>query len=314
MSTQGNILLCPGQGAQAVGMGHAWSEASPAARAVFEAADAVLGDTLGGIRFSTLCFDGPADILNRTNASQPALYTCGVAAYAGLCELGVLEGEPVACAGLSLGEYTALHLAGVFSFEDGLRLVAQRGQYMQEAAEASSGSMLALTGASEQQAEQLAAEAAGATGILVCANFNAPGQIVLSGDRDACERAASLAGGQGLRATPLVVAGAFHSPHMEPAAMRMGEALEAVAFSAPACPVLSNVTARPHDGGNPDGIKRLLVRQITSPVRWSESCIWMGSQYSGPYHELAPGRVLTGLMRRINREIKVESHDRPNSD
>lgn len=297
-----------------VGMGKGWSEACAKARAVFDAADEVLGDTIGGIRFSTLCFEGPADVLNRTNASQPALYTCAVASYAGLCEQQELTGEPAACAGLSLGEYTALHLAGVFSFEDGLRLVAQRGHYMQEAAEASDGSMVALTGATEQQAEELAAAAAGDSGVLVCANFNATGQIVLSGDAAACERAVGLAGEKGLRATPLVVAGAFHSPHMEPAAQRMGQALDTVPFAAPQCPVVSNVTAQPHDGADPDSIKRLLVQQITSPVRWSESCIWMGSQYSGPYHELAPGRVLTGLMRRINREIKVVNHDQPKTD
>ena len=172
------VVLCPGQGAQTVGMGKAWCEASAAARAVFEEADQVLGDSLGA-PLSTLCFEGPADQLNRTDAAQPALYACSVASYRALAEQGV-ELPLGAAAGLSLGEYTALHLAGVFGFVDGLKLVARRGKLMQQASTAEASGMVALTGADEEQAEAVCAAAAGDE-VLVCANFNAPGQIVLSG-------------------------------------------------------------------------------------------------------------------------------------
>ena len=180
------ILLCPGQGAQAVGMGKAWADASPEAADILRQADEILGDRLGA-PLSTLCFDGPADRLNATDASQPAIYACSVASYAGLRAAGALPDELVGTAGLSLGEYTALHLAGVFDFATGLRLVADRGRLMQDAAEASNGGMLALIGADEDQAQALCEQAAGSD-VLVPANFNAPGQIVLSGHAEACDQ------------------------------------------------------------------------------------------------------------------------------
>jgi [acyl-carrier-protein] S-malonyltransferase len=299
------IVLCPGQGAQAVGMGRRWYESSAAARALFDEADAVLGDELG-TPLSAVCFDGPAERLNQTDVSQPAIYTCSVACWHGLIER---DGKQAirATAGLSLGEYTALHLAGVFSFADGLRLVATRGRLMQEAAEASSGGMLALIGAEEDQARQVCERAANG-GVLVPANFNAPGQIVLSGDAEACERAAAIAEQMGLRATPLTVAGAFHSPLMQPAADRMAATLANVPFDDPQVEVWSNVTAKPHERGNPELLKQRLVEQIVRPVRWAQSC---QSLPEGDTIELAPGTVLRGLMRRINRKLKVRSHDEP---
>ena len=185
MSLQ-HILLCPGQGAQSVGMGRSWRDASPAAAALFAQADQLV-DLDGGARLSATCFDGPGETLNRTDVSQPALFTCGFACHAAMCEQG---GEvPVTAAlGLSLGEYTALALAGVFTFAEGLRLVATRGRLMQRAAESSKGGMVALIGADEAKANEVCAAAAKGQ-VLVPANFNAPGQIVLSGHAEACDRA-----------------------------------------------------------------------------------------------------------------------------
>jgi [acyl-carrier-protein] S-malonyltransferase len=305
------VLLCPGQGAQSIGMGTAWAASSAAARAVIEAADRATSLPIGKA-LSTVCAEGPLDQLSRTDISQPALYTVGVA-----CAAAMRERAPLslgAAAGLSLGEYTALHLAGAFSFDDGLRLVALRGRFMQDAAEASQGGMVALIGADEDKALEVCAKAAQGE-VLVCANFNAPGQIVLSGHATACDRAVTVAGDLGLRATRLVVAGAFHSPLMQPAAERLAKALDETAFSAPSSPVWSNVTARPH-GSDPVTIKQLLVQQLTAPVRWSQSCTdLIASMRSAgtvvTFREVAPGTVLKGLMKRIDRTCEVTSHDQP---
>ncbi|MHC4218008.1 MAG: ACP S-malonyltransferase [Planctomycetota bacterium] len=308
MSQTPVVILCPGQGAQAVGMGKAWCEVSPGARRVFDEADAVLGDSLGA-PLSELCFEGPADQLNRTDVAQPALYTCSVASYRAMVER---DGElpPGAAAGLSLGEYTALHLAGVFDFADGLRLVARRGKLMQDAAQAATSSMVALTGADEEKAHSVC-ETAAEGEVLVCANFNAPGQIVLSGHSGACERAVAAAQGLGLRATPLTVAGAFHSPIMQSAADGMSMSLAEAVFQPPQAPVWSNVTARPHDSQDVELLKKRLVEQIVSPVQWSETCRGLAGGATMEFHELAPGAVLRGLMRRIDRNVKVISHDQP---
>jgi [acyl-carrier-protein] S-malonyltransferase len=305
------VLLCPGQGAQSIGMGTAWAASSAAARAVIEAADRATSLPIGKA-LSTVCAEGPLDQLSRTDISQPALYTVGVACAAAMRERAPLS--LAAAAGLSLGEYTALHLAGAFSFEDGLRLVALRGRFMQDAAESSQGGMVALIGADEDKALEVCAKASQGE-VLVCANFNAPGQIVLSGHATACDRAVTVAGDLGLRATKLVVAGAFHSPLMQPAAERLAKALDETAFSAPSSPVWSNVTARPH-GSDPVTIKQLLVQQLTAPVRWSQSCTdlidWVRSAGTVvSFREVAPGTVLKGLMKRIDRTCEVTSHDQP---
>lgn len=300
------IVLCPGQGTQKAGMGKAWFDASSASKAIFEEADAILGDSLG-LPLSELCFNDPNGEINQTNISQPAIYTCSVASWHGLVEQG-LEGELVATAGLSLGEYTALHLAGVFSFADGLQLVANRGQLMQTAAEENKSTMVAVTG-DDDAAIALCDEAKEGDEILVAANFNAPGQTVLSGSIEACERVASLANDRGVRATPLSVAGAFHSPFMASAADGMREALLNTTFQPPKIDVWSNVTAKLHES---ESIADCLVEQITGSVRWAQSCSAMASRYDGClWHELAPGGVLRGLMRRITRDVKVESHDAP---
>lgn len=308
------ILLCPGQGAQRVGMGMAWRDASPLAREVFERADAVLGDSLGA-PLSTICFSGPDERVNRTDAAQPALFACAVASFAAWSASLPTPPSLAAAAGLSLGEWSALHLAGAMSFEDALRIVALRGRAMQDAAEASDGGMVALIGADEAQARAVCADAAKGD-VLVPANFNAPGQIVLSGHSVACDRAVGVASSLGLRATKLTVAGAFHSPLMAPAAERLAAALEKVAIRAPSCPVVSNVTALPHEA-DPASIKRRLIEQLMAPVRWDQSCAWLIANVRTPegalpaLHELAPGKVLAGLMRRIDKAAKVETHDEP---
>jgi [acyl-carrier-protein] S-malonyltransferase len=307
------FILCPGQGAQAVGMGKDLYEAFPQARELFERADSVIGFSL-----SDLCFSGPEEELNRTHISQPALYVTGVASYEVARSAGAINSVH-SYAGLSLGEYTALHLAGVFGFEEGLGLVAARGRYMQEAAVASPSGMVAIIGADEAQVNTICREAAGGE-VLVPANFNAPGQIVISGSVGACQRALKVAEAAGLKAMALKVAGAFHSPLMQPAADRMAGELERVTFHAPSAPVYSNVTAKPH--GDASSIKRLLVDQIVSPVQWEKTMTtligsgettgqraqeWGAEPPVIRYIELAPGRTLAGLAKRINRRLPVES-------
>ncbi|MDX2114781.1 MAG: ACP S-malonyltransferase [Planctomycetota bacterium] len=300
------VVLCPGQGAQAVGMGARWRESSPAAREVFDRADRVVGARFDR-PLSELCAAGPEALLNRTDVAQPAIYTAGVACFRGL--FGDAPPAISFAAGLSLGEYTALHLAGAFGFEEGLELVLLRGRAMQEAAEASPSGMVALIGADESQAMQVCERAAQGE-VLCAANFNAPGQIVLSGTLAACDRAVQAAAELSLRATKLAVAGAFHSPLMAPAAERLAGALASAQVRLPGIPVVSNVTARPHEN-DAGSIRRLLVRQLTEPVLWSQSCGWLAGQGAASFHELAPGKVLAGLMRRIDRGVRVISHDEP---
>src|SRR3954471_7952914 len=221
-------ILCPGQGAQVVGMGRDFVEASDVARGVFDRANAILGFDLGAI-----CFGGPEERLNQTDISQPAIYVTSVAAYEAARARGIIDDADVSVlAGLSLGEYTALHLGGAISFEDGLKLVAARGRYMQEAAVATPSSMVAIVGADEGAVTKLCEENA-QTEVLVPANFNAPGQIVVSGSKGACERIAAAASAAGYKAVPLVVAGAFHSPIMQSGADKMKVELERVTFNPP---------------------------------------------------------------------------------
>lgn len=309
-SHQSSIILCPGQGAQSVGMGKAWHDASPDAKSVFDEANQVLGFDL-----TKLCFDGPAEELNRTDNAQVAIYTASVACFRALRAGGDLE-DITAVAGLSLGEFTALHLAGAFSFADGLKLVRLRGEAMQEAAEATPSSMVAITGEvnetniqvlCDQVNDMLPKEA-----VLVPANYNSPMQVVVSGTLDACEAAVGEAEGMGLRATPLTVAGAFHSPIMQPAAVKLQAALAKVAWSQPTVTVLSNVTGEPHVK-NPDLIQKRLVEQLTNPVRWTQSMQYAAKHLPGRYVELAPGKVLSGLMRRIEKSIRVENFTEPKS-
>ncbi|MFZ9880178.1 MAG: ACP S-malonyltransferase [Phycisphaerales bacterium] len=317
MSATSIVLLCPGQGAQAVGMAKAWCDASPLAKAVVDEADRIFGQGPDGRTLSDIAFHGPLEVLSRTDISQPALFTAAVAAHRALGDaLGGLKVRAVA--GLSLGEYTALHLAGAFDFETGLRLVMRRGALMQQAAESSKGGMVALIGADEAQAMQVCELATREGGGLIPANFNAPGQIVVSGSIDACDRAVTAAGEVGVRATKLQVAGAFHSPLMAPAAEKLGEALAAVAIAPLGAEVWSNVTARPHEAGNAQLLRNRLVEQLVSPVRWAQSCANLleamtadGTRATAAFHELAPGSTLKGLMRRIDKTCEVIPHDAP---
>jgi len=292
-------LLCPGQGAQAPGMGRDFFNAYGVAARIYESADKALGFPL-----SRLCFEGPEEPLNKTDVAQLAIFVTSVAIFETLLELKKAA-APDFAAGLSLGEYTALHIAGVFSFEDGLKIVKARGHLMQTAAQAAPSTMLALLGADEAAAASLCHDAR-EHDVLVAANFNTPGQIVLSGSIPACERAAKLAETRGLKSIPLKVAGAFHSPFMQAAADQMAAVLAEVRFLPPRMPVISNVTAQPH--GDCDSIKALLVQQIIAPVRWYQSIETLRGKGVDKWIEVGPGRTLTGMMKKIDRKAAIENY------
>jgi [acyl-carrier-protein] S-malonyltransferase len=295
-------ILCPGQGAQLVGMGQDFYQSSPAAREVFDLANRVLGFDL-----QAACFTGPVEFLNQTDISQPAIYTTSIASFRAGIEAGLIDPSSItAYAGLSLGEYTALHLAGVFGFEAGLRLVAARGRYMQEAAVATPSGMVAILGADEPAIQSIC-ENASQGEVLVPANFNAPGQIVVSGSATACERALKAAEAAGFKATALKVAGAFHSPLMQSGADKMKTELDRAVFSQPQTTVYSNVTAAPHT--DVASIKQRLVEQIVSPVKWEQTMKLLITQGGdgARFVELAPNRHLAGLAKRINRRLPIES-------
>jgi [acyl-carrier-protein] S-malonyltransferase len=293
-------FLFPGQGAQAVGMGRQAAESLPAARRLYDTAAEVLGYDL-----AKLCFEGPAEELDSTVISQPALFVTSLAAIEQLRNKApdvVLSCE--ATAGLSLGEYTALVFAGAMEFEDGLRLVAVRGEAMQEAADATPSGMVSVLGLEQAQVEQLCADAR-QDEILVVANLLCPGNIVISGTNSACERAAEMAARAGaMKAVPLAVAGAFHTPIMNSAVDRLREALAETRIVRPSIPVVSNVDAQAHF--DPDEIRELLLRQLVSPVRWEESVRSLLAQGYDQFYEVGPGRVLRGLLKRIERRASCQ--------
>lgn len=292
-------FLFPGQGAQFVGMGKELYEQVPAARDLFDRANAVLGFDL-----VALCFEGPEDALEATDVSQPAIY---VASLAALEDLKAREPDLVSscagAAGLSLGEYTALVFAGAMDFETGLKVVRRRGEAMQAAARANPSGMTSLLGLEEEKVDALidrVAQAGG--GRLWKANMLCPGNIVVSGDRDALEKVEPIATELGaMKVVPLSVAGAFHTDLMKPADDQLAEALASADLKAPRIPVYSNVTASPH-GDDPDAIRRTLATQVTQGVRWDESMRRMMADGFDTFYEIGPGRVLTGLMRRIARK------------
>ncbi|HEX4129441.1 MAG TPA: ACP S-malonyltransferase [Pirellulales bacterium] len=293
-------FLFPGQGAQTVGMGAELAASLSAAKRWFDRADEVLGYDL-----AKLCFEGPADELDSTVRSQPALFVTSLAAIEALRRdrPDIVDGCSAA-AGLSLGEYTALVFAGVMTFDDGLRLVQERGSAMQAAADATPSGMVSILGLDLADVEALCNQARG-DGVLQVANLLCPGNIVVSGSVTACERAAELAPGAGaMKAVPLAVAGAFHTPIMQPAVERLKAAIANVPMQAPRIPVVSNVDAQPHS--DPGEIRELLIQQVVSPVRWEDSMRWLLEQGHTQFFEVGPGRVLRGLLRRIDRSATCE--------
>jgi [acyl-carrier-protein] S-malonyltransferase len=290
--------IFPGQGAQLVGMGRDVADKYAVAAETFAAADEVLGMPL-----SALCFAGPAERLNATDVQQPAIFTTSVALFRAALDAGRFRrSDFAALGGLSLGEYTALHLAGAVAFADALRLVARRGQLMQQAAEQSAGGMVSLMGGDEAQVLALCARVA-PQGRVRPANYNCPGQIVISGDKAACDAAAQLSGEFGLRAVALPVAGAFHSELMRPAAEGLRPALEACDFRTPQVRVIANVNAEYHT--DPAAIRRALYEQVISPVRWQACVERMIADGCGEFWEVGPNRHLTGMMRKIDRQVKT---------
>ena len=295
-----SAFLFPGQGAQSVGMGGEVRGASAAGRELFDRAADILGYDLAAV-----CENGPAEKIDRTDISQPALYVCSLAAVA---HLKAERPDAVAAcdvaAGLSLGEYTALAFAEAISFEDGLRVVQQRGEAMQAAAEATDSGMVAALMLQPEQVEAVR-DAAREAGTIEIANYLCPGNTVLSGDRAAIAKAEQLIDEHGGRAVPLSVAGAFHTDLMKPADEKLAAALDGVEIRPPRIPVLSNVDAAAH--ADPDDIRRTLVAQVLAPVRWEATIRAMQADGVTQFTEVGPGSVLKGLMKRIDRKASFES-------
>ncbi|MCX8111811.1 MAG: ACP S-malonyltransferase [Bacteroidia bacterium] len=292
----GVALLFPGQGSQGVGMGRALYEAHRELRGLFEEAESILGMPL-----RQYMFEGPAEALQRTSVTQPALYLHGYA---------VAQARKIpaaAVAGHSLGEFTALAVAGVLSFADGLRLVKVRADSMQAACDAHPSTMAAIIGLEDKVVEDLCAEAS-SIGIVVPANYNSPGQLVISGELAAVEAVMERAKAAGAKLVKkLAVNGAFHSPLMESARHNLAEAIESLSFQKPQIPVYPNVTATAET--DPAKLKSLLIQQLTAPVRWTQTLQGMWADGIRTFYELGPGNVLAGLTRRTLPEAVVASYD-----
>jgi len=292
-----SALLFPGQGAQSVGMLGDWSEQVPACGELFDRAADILGYDLAAI-----CREGPLERLNSTAVSQPALLVTSLAA---LELLRVRDdsplGEVAMAAGLSLGEYSALVFAAAIDFEDAVRVVAERGRAMQDCAEASPGGMLAVLGLDRDGVERLC-DAVRGDDVLGVANVLCPGNVVASGDAAACERLAEAAGEAGaMKCVRLEVAGAFHTSRMAAAVERLTAAVDAVEIRPPRIPVVSNVDARPHH--DPEEIRQLLARQVCGVVEWQASMEYLLAEGIESCYEVGPGRVLRGLLKRIDRKL-----------
>jgi [acyl-carrier-protein] S-malonyltransferase len=294
-------FLFPGQGAQSVGMGKSLAESLPEVRELYDRAGRALGYDL-----ARLCFEGPAHELDATRHSQPALFVTSLAALAALKRQAPdVVDQCQAAAGLSLGEYTALVFAGALDFEAGLRLVHQRGAAMQQAADMVPGGMVSILGLERPRVESLCGQAR-ENDVLELANLLGPGNIVVSGSKTACLRVAEMAEAAGAAKTiPLAVAGAFHTPLMQPAVQPLRAALADASFARPRIPVIFNVDARTHD--DPHEIRGLLARQVVEPVRWEDSMRHLLDSGFDRFYEVGPGRVLRGLLRRIDRAASCES-------
>lgn len=283
----------PGQGAQFVGMGKDLYENNAVAHELFEKANEILG-----FRITDLMFEGTDEDLRRTDITQPAVFLHSVILAKSLGD----EFKPDMTAGHSLGEFSALVAAGALSFEDGLRLVSARAKAMQKACELKPSTMAAIIALPDEKVEEILK---GVDGVVVCANYNCPGQIVISGELEAIDTACKLLSEAGARrALKLKVGGAFHSPLMEPARAELAQAIENTEFHTPACPVYQNVDAKPHT--NPEEIKANLIAQLTAPVRWTYSVQNMIADGATEFCELGPGKVLQGLVSKIDKNVVVE--------
>jgi [acyl-carrier-protein] S-malonyltransferase len=295
-------FLFPGQGAQAVGMGRQLAEQLPAVRALYERASQVLGYDLAQV-----CFEDPEDELDSTVYSQPALFVTSLAALEMLRHRSpeVVQ-QCQAAAGLSLGEYTALVFAGVMEFEAGLKVVQRRGEAMQAASDATPSGMVSILGLDRERVQQLCDQVRQAGEILQPANYLCPGNIAVSGGKSACERLADAAVAAGaMKVVPLAVAGAFHTPIMGSAVERLAATLADVPLAKPRIPVVSNVDAQIHE--DPEQIRQLLVQQVVSPVLWEDCLRCLLSRGFDSFYEVGPGRVLKGLLRRIDRKVPCEN-------
>ncbi|MEX0339095.1 MAG: ACP S-malonyltransferase [Arenibacterium sp.] len=293
-------FLFPGQGAQTIGMGKELSEAYPAAAEVFAEVDAALGEKL-----SDLIWNGDAETLTLTQNAQPALMATSIAALRSMESEGITLDQASFVAGHSLGEYSALCAAGALSLGDAARLLRKRGEAMQAAVPVGVGAMAALLGLDFATAAEIAAEAAKEGQVCQAANDNDPGQVVVSGHKEAVEAAVDLAKERGAkRAVLLPVSAPFHCALMQPAADVMAEALADVTFNAPSVPVVANVRAQAVS--DPDTLRALLVEQVTGSVRWRESVAWMGAQGVDEMWEIGAGKALSGMVRRIDRSIATK--------
>lgn len=292
-------FIFPGQGAQVVGMGSDVAQRFPQASGIFDKANDIVGYDL-----KTICFEGPQDKLNSTTISQPAIFVTSAAILEVLRTNDSTSNiKPDVTAGLSLGEYSALYAAGRMSFEDALNLVQKRGDAMQAAADASDGGMVTLLKMDDDKLNELIAEAAQGE-LLVAANFNCPGQTVISGTSEACQRAADLADKYGaLKAIVLNVAGAFHSDMMSPAAESLTSALAQTLIADEAMPTLANINAKYYTDA--DSVRDGLAKQLTQSILWQKSMECLLEEGIEKYYEIGPGRVLTSLMKKINRKTKV---------
>lgn len=294
-------LLFPGQGAQKVGMGQDIASSCRDAADVFDQASETLGYDLADI-----CFNGPEEKLTQTDICQPAILTSSIAALKAMISQSSRKPNFGATAGLSLGEYTALVAAGSFNFKDAVKITAARGKHMQEACDEVEGTMYSIIGMEDEEIEGICQSVRDRGGLVWPANYNSPGQLVISGETESTARAARLCEEAGARKViQLQVAGAFHSPLMKSAAERLKPELKTAKITEPKFPVVTNVSGRPSN--SPENIKKNLLKQITHPVRWKQSMQWCIDHHISCFYEVGPGRVLRGLLRRINRKARCES-------